>query len=263
MTTLPRWGLGGGGAVEPGGSDDGMTITITMSSAQAVQAQMIRNCKPFWQNVSRNDCTVWTVFMGYTNPLCNVLSCVQHQHPRDRQLHCTREGGGFSPRHLRHRGLLERMKAPTRRESNVIAEHALSSTQDSCLSGGGGGCARGWGDDSCAGVRPGVPRPLARPLARALMASRTRARPFILRGTRGSALAPESPALHSAIKRPSGFASQIRCISAAFFNAHGTFLGWPVGSCGAEVWRSAPSSRGARTARARRCRSRAPRNTAL
>ena len=38
---------------------------------------MIRNCKPFWQNVLRNDCTVWTVFMGYTNPLCNVLSCVQ------------------------------------------------------------------------------------------------------------------------------------------------------------------------------------------
>ena len=32
VTTLPRWGWGGGGAVEPGGSDDGMTITITISS---------------------------------------------------------------------------------------------------------------------------------------------------------------------------------------------------------------------------------------
>ena len=38
-------GVGGGG-VEPGGSDDGMTITI-------------------WQHVSRNNCTLWTVFMGY------------------------------------------------------------------------------------------------------------------------------------------------------------------------------------------------------
>ena len=28
MTTLPGWGWGGGGGVEPGGSDDGMTITI-------------------------------------------------------------------------------------------------------------------------------------------------------------------------------------------------------------------------------------------
>ena len=35
--------------------------------AQAVQAQMIEICKPSWQNVSRNDWTVWTVFMGYTN----------------------------------------------------------------------------------------------------------------------------------------------------------------------------------------------------
>ena len=28
VTTLPGWGWGGGGGVEPGGSDDGMTITI-------------------------------------------------------------------------------------------------------------------------------------------------------------------------------------------------------------------------------------------
>ena len=40
---------------------------LRLQLAQAVQAQMIWNCKPFWQNVSRNDCTVWTVFMGYTN----------------------------------------------------------------------------------------------------------------------------------------------------------------------------------------------------
>ena len=43
----------------------------------ALQAQMIRNCEPFWQNVSRNDCAVWTVFMGYTNPCamyCLVFS---------------------------------------------------------------------------------------------------------------------------------------------------------------------------------------------
>ena len=36
---------------------------------------MIRNCKPFWQNVSRNDCTVWTVFMGYTNPCECIVLC--------------------------------------------------------------------------------------------------------------------------------------------------------------------------------------------
>ena len=35
VTTLPRWGWGGGGAVEPGGSDDGMTITITISSGSS------------------------------------------------------------------------------------------------------------------------------------------------------------------------------------------------------------------------------------
>ena len=34
VTTLPRWG-GGEGAVEPGGSDDGMTITITISSGSS------------------------------------------------------------------------------------------------------------------------------------------------------------------------------------------------------------------------------------
>ena len=32
VTTLPR---GGGGAVEPGGSDDGMTIAITISSGSS------------------------------------------------------------------------------------------------------------------------------------------------------------------------------------------------------------------------------------
>ena len=35
MTTLPRWGWGGGGGLEPGGSDDGMTITITISSGSS------------------------------------------------------------------------------------------------------------------------------------------------------------------------------------------------------------------------------------
>ena len=35
---------------------------------------MIRNCEPLWQNVSRNDCTVWTVFMGYTN--CCAMYCL-------------------------------------------------------------------------------------------------------------------------------------------------------------------------------------------
>ena len=33
VTTLPRWG--GGGSVQPGGSDDGMTITITTSSGSS------------------------------------------------------------------------------------------------------------------------------------------------------------------------------------------------------------------------------------
>ena len=63
-------GWGGGVLSQAGGSDDGMTITIAPLS-------LYRNCKPFWQNVSRNDWTVWTVFMGYTNPCatyCLVFS---------------------------------------------------------------------------------------------------------------------------------------------------------------------------------------------
>ena len=63
-----------GRCFEPGGSDDGMTITIcsffalqvcVFAELDAVQTQMIRNCKPFWQHVSRNNCTLWTIFMGY------------------------------------------------------------------------------------------------------------------------------------------------------------------------------------------------------
>ena len=50
---------------------------LQLRLAQAVQARMIRNCRPFWQNVSGGGCPVWTVFMGYTNPCamyCLVLT---------------------------------------------------------------------------------------------------------------------------------------------------------------------------------------------
>ena len=40
-------------------------VPAQTAPAQAVQTQMVPNCKPFWQNVSRNNCTLWTVFMGY------------------------------------------------------------------------------------------------------------------------------------------------------------------------------------------------------
>ena len=47
---ITRVGVGGGGGVEPGGSAD--------TDDSELQ-------KPFWQNVSRNNCTLRTVFMGY------------------------------------------------------------------------------------------------------------------------------------------------------------------------------------------------------
>ena len=75
VTTLPRWGWGGGGgAVEPGGSDDGMTITITISSGSSgtddseLQA-ILAKCVGRW--LPCVDC-----LHGIHQPLCNVLSCV-------------------------------------------------------------------------------------------------------------------------------------------------------------------------------------------
>ena len=66
VTTLPRCGWGVGGAVEPGGSDDGMTITIcsfysfTGTDDSELQA-ILAKCVKKWIH----------------QPLCNVLSCVQ------------------------------------------------------------------------------------------------------------------------------------------------------------------------------------------
>ena len=68
VTTLPGWGWGGG--VEPGGSDDGMTITIcSFSSSDSSSSGSAdtddSELQAIWQNVSRNNCTLWTVFIRH------------------------------------------------------------------------------------------------------------------------------------------------------------------------------------------------------
>ena len=50
-----------------------MTITIATSSGSSVTDDS--ELQAVVANVSRNDCTVWTVFMGYTNP-CAIYCLV-------------------------------------------------------------------------------------------------------------------------------------------------------------------------------------------
>ena len=50
-----------------------MTITITTSSGSSGTDDS--ELQAVVANVSRNDCTVWTVFMGYTNP-CAIYCLV-------------------------------------------------------------------------------------------------------------------------------------------------------------------------------------------
>ena len=69
VTTLQGWGWRGG--IEPGGSDDGMRITICSFFALqvCVFAELDESAAAlphgFWQNVPRNNFTLWTTFMGY------------------------------------------------------------------------------------------------------------------------------------------------------------------------------------------------------
>ena len=84
---------------------------------------MIQICKPSWQNVSRNDWTVWTVFMGYTNLFamyCLVVSVAT-----------SGEGATANPDPLRGQDELAHRKPARRITSSCFS--AITSTR-SCSS---------------------------------------------------------------------------------------------------------------------------------